>query len=277
MGEKYPFSYWPQHLINRKPGEYNCLLNGDFPDEGLELLFERKNGEPFWGLAHGALLLNSNGEKIGYLFSISDITQRKNAEKALKEVSGRLIDTQEKERQKISQELHDSIGAKLTSIKYGLEKIHSDLDDTAKQLHAPIKDLIHVTRQTIDETHRILKSLRPSVLDDLGLKAALRDLIRDYISIYSHLDIKVKLQIDEKDVPEKIKILVYRVVQEALHNIAKHSGATCVWLSLERSEKHVLLEISDDGCGFDIRKKELSGMGLATIQERVAFLADRCR
>lgn len=95
-----------------------------------------------------------------------------------------------------------------------------------------MKDVVSIVQSSIEETQRITKSLHPSILDDLGLFAAIREICREFNKVYSDIQIKINLELQEHDVPESLKILIYRILQEALNNAAKHSGANTINLCL---------------------------------------------
>ncbi|MGD2186736.1 MAG: sensor histidine kinase, partial [Desulfobacterales bacterium] len=225
------------------------------------------------GLVLSATLTDSKGNKRGQLMSVADISARKHAEKALRDLSSRLINAQERERKIVSQDLHDSIGGKLTGIKYSLEKIISDLENVPDTLKTSLKDVLSIVQDTIEETQRITKHLHPSILDDLGLFAAIQGICREFKAIYSDIHITSNFEIDEHDVPGSLKILIFRILQEALNNVAKHSGADTVNLSLKKSKRTIELTIEDNGKGFDIHEalpadSPERGLGLQSIRER---------
>jgi PAS domain S-box-containing protein len=273
IGAKYPFKYWPPGEIETVAADFQLLLSGDVPSHGIELPFRRKNGERFWGLVLTATLTDSKGSKIGQLMSVADISARKRAEKAMRALSSRLINAQEMERKIVSQDLHDSIGGKLTGIKYSLEKIISDLENVPGSFETSLKDVLSIVQSTIEETQRITKHLHPSILDDLGLFAAIREICREFKEVYSDIQVTSHFEINEREVPGSLKILIFRILQEALNNVAKHSAADTVTLSLKKSKRKIELTIKDNGKGFDLHEvlhgnSHERGLGLQSIRER---------
>jgi signal transduction histidine kinase len=205
--------------------------------------------------------------------SVADISAHKNAEKSLRTMSSQLINAQESERKIFSQDLHDSIGGKLTGIKYSLEKIISDLEDASVSFETSLKDILSMIQSTIEETQRITKNLHPSVLDDLGLFAAIRETCREFREVYSDLQITNNFESDENEIPPSLKILIYRIVQEAINNVVKHSGADTLKLGLASNKRIIELTIEDNGKGFNLQKvfqdnRHKRGLGLQTIRER---------
>ena len=273
IGAKYPFKYWPPDDMGNVVADFQLLLSGDVPSDGIELPFRRKNGDLFWGFVLSATLTDSKGNKRGQLMSVADISARKRAEKALRSLSSRLINAQETERKIVSQDLHDSIGGKLTGTKYSLEKIISDLENVPDSLETSLKDVLSIVQSTIEETQRITKHLHPSILDDLGLFAAIRGICREFKEVYSDIQVTSKFEIDEHEVPGSLKILIFRISQEALNNVAKHSGADTVNLSLKKTKRKFELTIKDNGKGFNLHEvlhgdSHERGLGLQSMRER---------
>ena len=273
IGTQYPFKYWQQEDIEIFSDNFQVLVSGNVSSDGIELPFRRKNGDHFWGLVLSSILTDSKGNRRGQLMSVADISAQKRAEKSLRTLSSQLINAQESERKIVSQDLHDSIGGKLTGIKYSLEKIISDLQDVTPSLETSLKDVLSIVQSTIEETQRITKNLHPSILDDLGLFAAIRELCREFREVYSDLQITNNFEMDENEIPQSLKILIFRIVQEAFNNIAKHSGADTVKLSLTRGKRMIELAVEDNGKGFDLQKvlqenRHERGLGLQTIRER---------
>ncbi|RZB37266.1 MAG: hypothetical protein SRB2_01348 [Desulfobacteraceae bacterium Eth-SRB2] len=273
LKSKYPFAYWPQGVIDSFKNDFQLVISAHVPLEGIELPFRQKNGKQFWGLVNSSDLHDSDGKIIGQLISVADISTQKRVENAMRDLSSKLVDAQESERKLVSQELHDSIGGKLTAIKYSLEKMISEIDQRSSDLGHPLDDLLSIVYDTIEETQRIYRNLHPSILDDLGLKAAIRSLCREFKEIYSWIDIESQIRIQEDQVQDSLKILVYRILQEAMNNIAKHSHADKVNISLKQTDKRIVLIVEDNGVGFnlnEIQEKESCerNFGLDNIKER---------
>lgn len=270
---------FPQPYLIRTSNESDTLHLIDNIDpsglsqRGIEYQFQRKDGTYFWVLIHSNVLSDSEGESIGQLISIADIDDLKKAEDALRRLSTKLIDAQEQERRIVAQDLHDSIGGRLAGIKYGLEKIAAHKDPNSEETISALSDLIDVVRSTLEETQRITKNLHPSIVDDLGLQAAVRGFCREFQQLYPHIEVDLKQELDEAGLPDSLKILTYRVFQEALNNAAKHSCSKNVSVALRLHADRLELTIVDDGKGFDKTNasnanRSASGMGLQGMQER---------
>jgi signal transduction histidine kinase len=192
----------------------------------------------------------------------------------LRRLSSQLIKVQEDERKRISRELHDSVGQSLAAVKFGAENaLNRMLEGTAKESVKALEALIPLIQQASEEARRIHTDLRPSLLDDLGITATVSWFCRECEKLYSGLRIEKHFDIEEKEVPEPLKIVIFRVLQEAVNNVAKHSKADLVRVSLKGTSGNIELAIEDKGQGFDVehvRSVKLSKgrVGLASMRER---------
>ena len=119
----------------------------------------------------------------------------------------------------------------------------------------------------IEETRRMTTNLRPSILDDLGILATLNWFCREFQKIYPQFQIQKEIDIQEEEVPEDLKIVVFRILQEAMNNIAKHSRANRVLLSLEKRQNRLAFRVEDNGTGFNLESCQ-RGLGLSSMKER---------
>ncbi len=209
------------------------------------------------------------------------IAERRQAEMAMRKsqtelriLSGRLLGAEEYERKRIAAELHDGIGQALSAIKFGMENVLRDVEQNpaAAGLDA-LKPLIPFTRQTIEEVRRICKDLRPSILDDLGILATIGWFCREFETLYAAIRIERDLAVEENEIPGRLKTVIYRILQEALNNVAKHSQANRVQVSLRKSNSGIRMFVADNGTGFDLDrilslKSQERGIGLASMRER---------
>ncbi len=184
----------------------------------------------------------------------------------LQSLSSRLLTSQEEERKRIASEIHDSIGSSLSAIKFSLES------QIAQGVTNPesLKALIPKVQQTIEETRGIMAGLRPSVLDDLGIVAAISWFCREFQNTYPGIHVEKQIDINEDEIPGTLRILIFRVMQEAFHNISKHSNANLVKLSLRKKKDTIELSVQDNGQGFDLQSPK-KGLGLDSMRERTKF------
>jgi len=198
------------------------------------------------------------------------------SERRLREISERLIDSQERERKIIARELHDSIGSNLTAIKYAMEEIRIKLErgEDISSCSTPLDRIVGMVKETITETQRISTDLRPAILDDMGLLAGLRSVCRKIQEVSSGMRIESTLNISEDGLPEELKICLYRILQEALNNATKHSGAEKVEVLLHKNDNGLELLVRDNGEGFTLPEepgpgsRSTAGMGLVSMRER---------
>jgi PAS domain S-box-containing protein len=193
----------------------------------------------------------------------------------LQHMSRRTLTVLEADRQTVSKELHDSIGASLAAIKFSLEEKEMKREQNDGHLDDSLDQEIAYLLATIKETKRISANLRPTTLDDLGLMATIQWYLRQYQRMYGNIDVDYSATISEADVPEPMKIIIYRIIQEGLSNAGKHSEARSVNLRMEFADdkRAISLFIEDDGRGFDVeevlsKKDPLSGYGLTAMRER---------
>jgi signal transduction histidine kinase len=214
-------------------------------------------------------------------FKLSEtIKMLRETEKRLRIVSAQRLDAQEGERKRIAGELHDSVAGMLSGIKF---KVETAILQIEKGTANPdlLKSLVPLIQEVVKETRRIIADLRPSTLDDLGLIAAINWQCHNFEETYSPIRVERKISLLETEVPVDLKIPIYRIVQEALNNIAKHSKADLTNLSLRKMNNNIELIIQDNGHGFDlqeVRSKESHGRGLGLdgITERAQWSGGMC-
>jgi PAS domain S-box-containing protein len=254
-------------------------LSGENVPSEYEIRGLKKNGDTIWVMRSFSLINYRGGPAISGI--VSDMTKRHKAEKALREsgkelriISNQLLSAEEKERKRMARDLHDGIGQALSAIKFSVENSLRQLRNEAD--HPELKSLeavIPLAQKTIEEVRRIVKDLRPSILDDLGILATINWFCREFQNVYAGIRIKTKIYIQESDIPSPLKTVIYRILQEALNNVAKHSRASLVQLKLDKSGNRIDLQIQDNGLGFDLAKTislkpSQRGFGLASMRER---------
>jgi len=193
------------------------------------------------------------------------------------ELFRRVVAAQEAERQRIARDLHDETGQSLTAIGMGLRGLESRVTRDPEKASITLRELQTLTADSLQELQRLMTDLRPSHLDDLGLSAALRWYVGKLQERYS-FNIKVDITGREQPIDEAVKIAIFRIIQESLNNIIKHSKANNVKIDLGFEETQIRVLVFDDGEGFNldrIKSMQSSGrpsLGLAGMQERAALL-----
>ena len=200
---------------------------------------------------------------------------QKKAENALKEsesqvtnLTSQLLLAEEKERKRIARELHDGLGQSLSAIAFNVRSTLERVGDKVKTGFESLEAIMPIIQQSMNEVRRIGMNLRPSLLDDLGLLPTIEWFIRDYQKTYPSIRVEKQTEIEETQVPDPLKAVIYRILQEAMNNIAKHSKANLLSISLLRKKgDRIELVIGDNGIGFDMESIK-KGLGLGSMRER---------
>jgi len=235
-----------------------------------------KDGVIVW-MEISAVLFTWEGRPATLNF-LNDITERKKTEEELKKsheqlrnFAKRLAEAEEIERQKIARELHDQVGQNLTALGINLGILRNQLSDTlTKQTDARLNDSMGILEETAKRIRDVMSDLRPSVLDDYGLMAAIR-WFSERISKRTGLTINVAYQDTKVDLPSETEITLFRIAQELLTNITKHAKATEVSIRLDSMDGKIQFVIVDNGVGFDpaaLKKIGESRWGLLNVRER---------
>ncbi len=196
------------------------------------------------------------------------------SEAELRRLSSQLLKAQEEERKRISRELHDGIGQSLSAIKFTVETALNEIaQENPAQVRQSLETVVPLVQEAVEEVRTISRDLRPSVLDDLGILATISWFCREVEDTYSGIRINKRINIKEDDVPDSLKTVIFRLLQEAVNNVTKHAGANAIDLCLEGTDEKIELTIEDNGIGFDL-EKELAegrvkdGIGLSSMKER---------
>jgi signal transduction histidine kinase len=203
----------------------------------------------------------------------TEMAERERAERARTELLSRLVFAQEDERRRIAREMHDQFGEQLTALGLGIRALKEACGDHPS-LRGQVNALEEVAQQLDRDVDHMVWELRPTALDDLGLRAALANYVQDWsrrVGVRADLH-TTGLSADR--LTSEVETTLYRIAQEALTNVAKHAHADSVDVILERRADHVSLIIEDDGVGFEPRGAEapLTGFGLLGMQERAALV-----
>jgi signal transduction histidine kinase len=198
-----------------------------------------------------------------------------------RELSRQLVEAQELERRQLARELHDRIGQNLAVLNMNLTIARSQLThESARRVNGVLADAIQIVAQTVEQVRNVMADLRPAILDDFGLVAALRWYMRHFAR---HTDLAVLLDVEEPPaasrLPPDLETALFRIAQEALTNVLRHARATLATLTLTTVDPTIRLVISDDGVGFNLatlpRRTRRWSLGLMTMQERVEAVGGR--
>ncbi|MEW8586154.1 MAG: sensor histidine kinase, partial [Candidatus Thiodiazotropha sp.] len=187
------------------------------------------------------------------------------------------INADEEEKKRISRELHDGVGQLLTSMNLHIQRCLDGCDDqvgdkgVSEDHMDSLQALSSMVKQAMNEVRTICSSIRPAILDDLGVLAAITWQCRQISRIGSKFEVFTDFSIDEADIPEEFKSVIYRIVQESLNNAMKYSQATLIKVKLSRTHDTIELSVLDDGIGFDPSEiKDRLGIGLMSMRERAS-------
>lgn len=191
------------------------------------------------------------------------------ARQELKELSARLLSAQEEERRAISRELHDEVGQSLSALLMEAGNAAARVPPDSADVRRHVDSIKRLAEASVNVIRNMTLLLRPSMLDDFGLVPALEWQARE-VSKRTGLRVYVSADDAAGDLPDALKTCIYRVVQEALHNCARHSQARSVKVVVEQAPEKIVLTVEDDGRGFDAHR--VRGLGLVGMEERVNHL-----
>jgi PAS domain S-box-containing protein len=220
-------------------------------------------------------LKDENGRLAGYAAANRDITERKHIQAELAEVQRRLIDSVETERQHIARELHDGPMQELYGLAYEIEALRSagsqeEVDRLADSLQAKLRQVTQTLRVTATE-------LRPPTLAPFGLEKAIRSHAARFQENYPELKLHLDLDADGQILSERVRLALFRIYQQALANIVRHAQASRVMIQLKIDANEILLEVTDNGCGFEVPARWVEfarkgHLGLVGAQERAGAI-----
>ncbi|HQW83850.1 MAG TPA: PAS domain S-box protein [Ferruginibacter sp.] len=281
IGDAWMYIIHPEDRANQVKSWKNKTQNIE-PSE-TEYRIINKNGQVRWVNGKAIPVINSSGKVSGYIGTIADVTELKIAlellnerTKQLGELSAHLQNIRENERTHIAREIHDELGQQLTALKMDISWLSKKNCNDHVDVKMKFEDAIILIDDTVKSIRRIGTELRPSIIDDLGLNAAMEWQV---VEFRQRLDIEIKFvnTFDDTKIDPTISISLFRILQESLTNIARHSKANEVNVGMEKTGNAVQLFIQDDGVGFNItHNKNSKTFGLMGIKERVAMLNGQC-
>ena len=245
----------------------------------IEKRFQRKNGQYSWCRLTASLVQDPEGQPLYVAGMAEDITQRKEAETRLQEseeklrhLASKLMSAQEDERKRISRELHDELGQALLVLKLQAREIKKELPLEAQHLHEECEGMLTNLDQVVDKVRRLSHDLSPMIVEDLGLSAALQHLLGEFCK-HNHLECEFQ-EIDIDDLfPVEAQVAIYRIFQECLTNIGKHSQASRMAVSMDRKPDRVSFIIQDNGKGYSAEARRRGrGLGLVAMEERARMV-----
>lgn len=245
------------------------------PLSDLEAAAERVSAGDMQARVPPSILADRDITRIGS--TLNELLDRLTEDRArVRRLAAQVISAQDEERARVARELHDSTAQILTAVMLQLGV--AARESTSGPLDARIATLRELTAEALEEVRSMAHTMHPRILDDLGLVAALEWLARQ-TGLQEALDVQLVADAGATVIPAPLASVLYRVAQEALRNVVRHAGATHANVVLRSDDRVATLEISDDGCGFDVRRAEerRPGMGMFSMRERVALVNGELR
>ena len=252
---------WKKAEKNKKPysGTFRIVLS-----TGEERHFNQQ----------AEFITNKKGKVIKTVGTLLDMTELHKHQEALRELSSHIQDVQEKERGKIAREIHDELGQRLTAINMDISFLKNKLEDNTPK---PIKERLFALNKLVDETinmsRRLSQELRPTILDDLGLIAAI-DWLKEQYNARTDIQFTLDLPKNEPNLSSEYATAIFRITQEALTNIIRHSEAENVNIKIKNNDSNIMVEVTDDGKGISKQNIIEKGktFGVFGMQERASSL-----
>jgi PAS domain S-box-containing protein len=244
-----------------------------------ELIHSKRDGSRIIVASRWSMWWSPDGKPLGFLEVNSDITERKRAEEGLRTISGRLLQMQDDERRRIARELHDSAGQTLVALDMNLAAIQREAKELSPQALKTCSESLHLVKELSRELRTISHLLHPPLLDEAGLPSAVRWYVEGFAE---RSKIRVNLDLDANlgRLSSECETAIFRIVQECLTNIHRHSGSPTANISISSTPRQVRVEVRDQGKGISVRKQRDAGamkrgVGIQGMQERVRQLGGR--
>jgi two-component system sensor histidine kinase UhpB len=250
-----------------------------WPPYEVEFRLRHKDGAYCWILARGSVVPNDDGTTYRLLGSHLDITERKRAQEALetsqeelRRLSANLMDVREAERTRIAREIHDELGQALTGLKMDVAWIVKRLPEGTSGIRAKASSMSALIDDTVATVRRIATELRPGLLDDLGLAAAIEWQAQEF-ERRTGIRCELRADLNDASLDTETSTALFRIFQEGLTNVARHASATSVVAVLSQDDGGLVLEVRDDGSGISERDaSSLRSIGLAGMRERAQLV-----
>ena len=272
-----------QHLYiePRHPSGFIPLLRQQGTISEFEAQMRRRDGTLIWVMGSAYAVRDDDGKVLYYEGTLRDVTEHKKAEEVLRRLSSQLLHAQDDERRRIARELHDSTGQYLSALSMNLSWMNQPSLALDAPVRAVVRESIDLVKRALSEIRNFSYLLHPPVLDEYGLCAALRWYVHGF-SQRSGINVDLDAPLDLPRLPRQVETALFRVVQECLTNVHRHSGSTRAKILLHQEAGSLLLEVSDEGHGISAGTgghqgagDERIGVGIAGIRERMRELGGR--
>jgi signal transduction histidine kinase len=246
-------------------------LNSGAPYE-LDLEMVRTDGTKRWLFARGETQRDTQGRIVQLHGTVQDITERKAAEEMVRDMSGRLITAHEEERSRIARELHDDLSQRMALLQISVQQFEQDETELASIARQKLNNIAEIASEISSDIHDLSHRLHPAKLDIVGLVPSLTSFCSEFSKGHQ---LRVQFSHDHipNQIPKEVTLCLFRIVQEALQNVVKHSGAPEVNVELSGRHDRIELSVSDSGVGFDpASEKGKEGLGLLSMSERLRLI-----
>jgi signal transduction histidine kinase len=240
----------------------------------LDLEATSLNGTKLWLTSRGEAVVDASGHPIYLRGTTQDITQRKLSEEALMTMSGRLITAQEEERTRIARELHDDLSQRMAVLQISLEQFKQGMPEIPQKASQQLLNIAEMASEVSSDIHSMSYQLHPARLELLGLVASLKGFCGEF-SEQHQIDVQFLHSNIPGRLPKDVSLCLYRITQEALQNVVKHSEAAEAEVELSGHADEIELCISDSGRGFDVesvKRAAGTGLGLISMRERLRLV-----
>jgi PAS domain S-box-containing protein len=258
---------WHESVVNGRPYEQEERHRG-------------ADGTYRWYLSRGVPLRDAEGRIVRWYGTNTDIGDRKQAEEELRRLSGQLLRSQDEERRRIAQDLHDSTGQDLVALATMLGQLRALIPSVERKSRKLLSECRALADKCIRDVRTLSYVLHPPVLDDAGLSDAIRDYVKGFTR-RSGIQVELELSPRVERMPRDVELALFRVVQETLTNIQRHSRSQQAKIRIDRNSS-LMLEISDSGQGAagnamrsTVKPPFEPGVGIPSMQERVKFIGGR--
>ena len=268
------------YIEPRNPSGFIPLLRQQGAISEFEAQMRRRDGKQIWVMGSAYAVCADDGKVLYYEGTLRDVTEHKKAEEVLRRLSSQLLHAQDDERRRIARELHDSTGQYLSALSMNLSWMNQPSCALDPKARSVVRESIDLVKRALSEIRNFSYLLHPPVLDEYGLCAALRWYVHGF-SQRSGINVDLDAPQNLPRLPRHVETALFRVVQECLTNVHRHSGSKWATISLHLKSGGLLLEISDEGCGISAgpegpgARDERLGVGIAGIRERMRELGGR--
>ncbi|MBI1849855.1 MAG: PAS domain S-box protein [Planctomycetes bacterium] len=252
------------------------LLDGSIPSFFIEKRYVKKDGSIVWVRNSVSTTRDAQGRPMNMVALVEDITERKRCDEDLRELSGRIIRLQDEERRRIARELHDSTAQGLAAVSINLTLLKKSAAALDENTQRAIDESLAMTEQATREIRTLSYLLHPPLLDEAGLPSAIR-WYADGFTKRSGIEIALDVPTDLGRMPVDVETTIFRVVQEALTNVHRHSGSRSAGIRVARDESGVVLEVWDEGSGIVPKSPVCSSDGIAGLGVGIAGMRERAR